>query len=281
MAKTRTSSLRNRRQLKTAVAATADDDKDGIFMVLLSCFKIFVCFAIVLITAVAWGLIMVLLLPWPYMRIRLGNLYGHIIGGLVIWLYGIPIEIQGSEHTKKRAIYISNHASPIDAFFVMWLAPIGTVGVAKKEVIWYPLLGQLYTLAHHIRIDRSNPAAAIQSMKEAVRVITEKNLSLIMFPEGTRSGDGRLLPFKKGFVHLALQSHLPIVPMILTGTHLAWRKGTFRVRPVPITVKYLPPINTDDWTVDKIDDYVKMIHDIYVRNLPASQKPLGSTNRSK
>lgn len=77
----------------------------------------------------------------------------------------------------------------------------------------------------------------------------------------------------QGFVHLALQTRRPIVPMILTGTHQAWRKGSLHIRPAPITVKYLPPITTEDWTIDKIEDYVKLVHDVYVKNLPESQRP--------
>ncbi|XP_065630113.1 1-acyl-sn-glycerol-3-phosphate acyltransferase-like isoform X2 [Quercus suber] len=66
----------------------------------------------------------------------------------------------------------------------MWLTPTGTVGIAKKEIIWYPLFGQLYVLANHLRIDRSNSTAAIESMKEAARAVVKNNLSLIIFPEG-------------------------------------------------------------------------------------------------
>ncbi|TQD84104.1 hypothetical protein C1H46_030344 [Malus baccata] len=90
-------------------------------------------------------------------------------------------------------------------------------------------------------------------------------VSLIIFPEGTSSRDGRLLPFKKGFVHLALQTGLPIVPMVLTGTHQAWRKGSLLVRPASLSVKYLPPIKTDGRTADKIDEHIKMVHDLYVQ----------------
>jgi len=78
----------------------------------------------------------------------------------------------------------------------------------------------------------------------------------------------------KGFVHLALQSGLPIVPMVLTGTHLAWRKGSLHVRPAPLTVKYLPSISTENWTLSKIDEYVSMLHNMYAENLPKSQRPL-------
>ena len=91
-----------------------------------------------------------------------------------------------------------------------------------------------------------------------------------------------LLVFQ-GFVHLALQTRLPIVPIVMTGTHKAWKKGSLHVRPAPITVKYLPPIKTDNWTEDKINEYVDLVHDTYVKHLPESQKPLFSDaqNQSK
>ncbi|KAG6497057.1 hypothetical protein ZIOFF_044943 [Zingiber officinale] len=193
-----------------------------------------------------------------------------------LWILGDPIKIEGSEFSDTRAIFICNHASPIDIFLVLWLTPIGTVGIAKKEIIWYPLLGQLYVLANHLRIDRSNPTAAIESLKEAARAVMDNNLSLIIFPEGTRSRFGRLLPFKKGFIRIALQTRLPIVPMILIGTHSAWRKGSLRVRPTPITVKYLPPMATSDWRSENMNEYVELIQALYVKHLPDCQKPLTS-----
>ncbi|KAJ6887113.1 hypothetical protein NC651_027459 [Populus alba x Populus x berolinensis] len=256
-------------------------EDDGWISALISCVRIVVCFLSMMVTTFIWSLILLLLLPWPYERIRQGNIYGHVTGRMLMWILGNPIRIQGTEFSNERAIYVCNHASPIDIFLVMWLTPSGTVGIAKKEIIWYPLFGQLYVLANHLRIDRSNPSAAIQSMKEVLRpllhvahAVVKNNLSLIIFPEGTRSKNGRLLPFKKGFVHLALQTRLPIVPMVFTGTHHAWRKGGLHVRPAPLTVKYLRPIKTDDWTEDKVNDYVRLLHDIYVENLPEAQRPL-------
>ncbi|XP_022717919.1 1-acyl-sn-glycerol-3-phosphate acyltransferase-like isoform X2 [Durio zibethinus] len=251
-------------------------DDDGWISTLISCVRLVTCFLTMMVTTTIWTIIILLLLPWPSQRIRQGNICGHVTGRLMMWILGNPIKIEGKEFSNERAIYISNHASLIDVFLVIWLTPTGTVGIAKKEIIWYPLFGQLYVLAKHLRIDRSNPSAAIQSMKEAVQAVIKHNLSLIIFPEGTRSKNGRLLPFKKGFVHLALQSGLPIVPMVLTGTHRAWRKGSLHVRPAPISVKYLPPIRTDNWTDDRVDDYIKMVHDIYVENLPELQKPVVS-----
>lgn len=85
--------------------------------------------------------------------------------------------------------------------------------------------------------------------------------------------DQRFSFHEQGFVHLALQTRRPIVPIVLTGTHRAWREGSLHIRPTPISVKYLPPITTDDWTADKVEDYVKLVHDVYVKNLPESQRP--------
>ncbi|KAG1365335.1 1-acyl-sn-glycerol-3-phosphate acyltransferase [Cocos nucifera] len=277
-AKRRPEDAVGQRSPRPAAAADFVDD-DRWITVILSVVRIVVCFLSMAATTAVWAVIMLLLLPWPYARIRQGNLYGHVTGRMLMWILGNPITIEGSEFSNTRAIYICNHASPVDIFLVMWLTPTGTVGIAKKEIIWYPLFGQLYVLANHLRIDRSNPTAAIESIKEVARMVVQKNLSLIIFPEGTRSKTGRLLPFKKGFVHIALQTRLPIVPMVLTGTHLAWRKNSLRVRPAPLTVKYLPPIKTDDWEAEKIDDYVEMIHALFVDHLPESQKPLVSEGR--
>ncbi|CAA6658220.1 unnamed protein product [Spirodela intermedia] len=214
-------------------------------------------------TTFLWALIMFMLLPWPYARVRQGNLYGHMT------ILGNPITIKGSEFASTRAIYICNHTSPLDIFLIMWQTPIGTVGIAKKEIIWYPLFGQLYVLANHLRIDRSNSTAAVESVREAARAVIKNNLSLIIFPEGTRSQSGRLLPFKKGFVHLALQTGLPIVPMV----------NSLRVRPAPLTVEFLSPIKTDGWDPTRINEYVEMVHALYSRHLPSSQRPGSAEDR--
>lgn len=253
-------------------------EEDGWRMTMISWARIVVCFVSIMFTTFIWAMIMMVLLPWPYQRIRQGNIYGHVTGKMLMWILGNPIKIEGAEYSTERAIYISNHASPIDIFLIMWLTPTGTVGIAKKEIIFYPLFGQLYVLANHLRIDRSNPTAAIESMKEAANAIVKNDLSLIIFPEGTRSKNGRLLPFKKGFVHLALQTRRPIVPIVLTGTHRAWRKGSLHVRPTPLTVRYLPPIRTNDWEPEKVGDYVRLVQDVYVKNLPESQRPLESSD---
>ncbi|KAK6934448.1 Phospholipid/glycerol acyltransferase [Dillenia turbinata] len=182
----------------------ANSDEEGWFLVAISWVRLVVCFVTMMMTTLIWVMILLLLLPWPYERIKQGNIWGHVTGCLMMKILGNPIKIEGGEFAKTKAIYISNHASLIDIFLVMWMIPTGTVGIAKKEIIFYPLFGQFYVLANHLRIDRSNPTAAIGSLKEAARSVIKSDLSLIIFPEGTRSKTGRLLPFKKASFTLFL-----------------------------------------------------------------------------
>ncbi|XP_028789917.1 1-acyl-sn-glycerol-3-phosphate acyltransferase-like isoform X3 [Neltuma alba] len=207
------------RRLKTHIVSNYDDE--GWLLDIISWIRIVICFVSMMVTTFIWALIMLVLIPWPYERIRQGNIYGHVTGRMLMWILGNPIKIEGSEYANKRAIYISNHASPIDIFLIMWLTPTGTVGIAKKEIIWYPLFGQLYVLANHLRIDRSNPTVAIESLKEAARAVVRNNLSLIIFPEGTRSKNGRLLPFKKALIeHGGKAAYMFVRPLSLSSTFL-------------------------------------------------------------
>lgn len=223
-----------------------------------------------------WAVLLVCLLPSRVLRIKAINYFGHLAGGTSMWLSGCPITIDGREHLDpaRPALYISNHTSIVDLFLGMWISPVGTVGVAKKQVVWYPLIGQLYLLSGHLRIDRSNRAEAQEGLRAMGDIVRRHRLSIWMWPEGTRSRDGRLLPFKKGIIHLALQTRLPIVPVVVTGAHLAWTKGGLAVRRVPIGIRALPAIETSSWTADKVDGYAEQLHQVFVDHLPAEQRPV-------
>jgi 1-acyl-sn-glycerol-3-phosphate acyltransferase len=95
-----------------------------------------------------------------------------------------------------------------------------------------------------------------------------------MWPEGTRSKDGRLLPLKKGFVHLAIQTGLPIAPVVTTGAHRAMEKSSLRVRKVPIHIKFLPTIDTSNWGLETVDKHVEQLRQAFIDALPADQRPL-------
>jgi 1-acyl-sn-glycerol-3-phosphate acyltransferase len=229
--------------------------------------------------AVAVAVFLVLctmLLPFRSARIRVCNVFGHITGPLILWISGARLEGVDWDRLKRSypAIYVSNHTSVLDIFLGIWLAPIGVCGVAKKEVVWYPFFGQLYLLSGHLRLDRQNRDRAVDALKRIADEVRLHNLGIWIWPEGTRSRDGRLMPFKKGFAHLALATGLPIVPVVVSGGHRAWQKGSMEIVPSTLHVQVLEPIPTTGWTNETVEAHVDEVHEAFVGALPADQRPL-------
>ncbi|MDP2315132.1 MAG: lysophospholipid acyltransferase family protein [Pseudomonadota bacterium] len=233
--------------------------------------------AIYMAFAVAIFAVLVLVfLPSRSLRIRTCNVFGHVTGRVCLWLSGasVPDGIAEQVRATHPAIYISNHTSMLDIFVGIWLAPIGTVGVAKKQVVYYPFFGQLYAISGHILLDRSNHASAVDALKETAEIIRKYGIGVWMWPEGTRAKDGRLRPFKKGFAHLAIATRLPIVPVVVTGAHKAMQKNSLTIRPTTLGLRALPAISTDDWTLENLDEKVAQVYAAFDQALPDEQKAL-------
>lgn len=216
------------------------------------------------------------IIPWHERRIRLSNHLGTVLGRGIMWISGCTVTVRGTENIVegRPVIFAGNHTSIFDAFTSIWLSPLGTVGVAKKQIIYYPFYGAAWLLAGHLTVDRGNTKKAKASMQRMGDFVRAKGLSLFMWPEGTRSRNGRLLPFKKGVVHLALQTGLPIVPMVTAGAHRAWKKATlFTLKSVPIDITFLPAIDTSDWSEDRIDEHLEELRAAFAAALPAEQRP--------
>jgi len=231
--------------------------------------------AVIAVVGVLQVLVLLVLLPSRTTRIRSCIVFERLVGVPCLWLCGCHLSVAGSEHLDPRrpAIYVVNHTSLMDLFVVLRLMPYGSVGVMKKEVVRYPFFGQMYLLCGHLRLDRGHRAAAIASMRSLSDLVRRNKLSIFISPEGTRSPDGRLQPFKKGLVHLALQTGLPVVPVVIHGAHRAWRKNSLSVRGGPIHVEVLPAVNTSGWSTRGTDDALEEIHAIFRRHLPTDQQP--------
>lgn len=223
--------------------------------------------------------VLILLLPFRRTRIVLTNHAGTVIGRSLLWLSGCPVTVSGREHARsdESVIFVGNHTSLLDTFTSIWLVPPGTVGIAKKELIWYPFFGQAWFLSGHLLIDRTDPARSVGALKALAGYLRQNRLSVLLWPEGTRAADGRLRSFKKGFAHMALQTGLPVVPMVTSGAHLAWRKGSVGFKPVPIHVEFLPPIETKHWTLEALDAHIEEVRQRFIDALPAEQRPLDAT----
>ncbi len=215
-----------------------------------------------------------LLLPWRVTRIKVCNFFGHVMGRTILALTGSEItgDPKPAMDAAMPAIYISNHTSPVDVFLGIWLAPFGVCGVAKKEVAYYPFFGQLYLLSGHLRIDRGNRDSAIEALKNIAVLVKRHRLGLWIWPEGTRSKDGRLRGFKKGFAHLALATGLPVVPVAVAGAHRIWRKNSWLLHPGELNVKVLPAIDTSSWRLETLDEHIAQVHAALNAALPPEQQ---------
>lgn len=215
-------------------------------------------------------------LPSRATRIKVGNVYGSFAGRGAAWLTGSRFVIKGEEHAdpKRPTLYVCNHASMLDVFLGIWMSRWGTCGVAKKEIVYYPFFGQFFWLAGHLTIDRGNNERAVNALKELVDFVRRHRLSIYIWPEGTRSRDGRLLPFKRGAFHIALASKLPIVPIVLRGTHRAWPNRGLKLFRTTVEIEHLPPIETAHWTRENLEHHIEELRQVYVRALPEDQRPL-------
>ncbi|MEO1233207.1 MAG: lysophospholipid acyltransferase family protein [Myxococcota bacterium] len=202
-------------------------------------------------------------------RVIYTNQMAVLLGSGVLRIAGSKVTVHGRENIPDApVIFANNHTSNLDAFLTVWLTPLGTVGLAKKEIVYYPFFGQGWWLSGQALVDRSNQKRAHASMQALGAFLKDKNLKICMLPEGTRSRDGRLLPFKKGIVHLAVQTGLPIVPMVTTGAFGAWNKGQWMLEPRDIHVTFLPPVDTSGWSLDHLEVHLDEVRRRFVEALP-------------
>lgn len=159
---------------------------------------------------------------------------------------GTRVELEGAENLRADApqVLVANHESFFDVFTLAVHLPVDYRFVAKEELGRIPIFGKAWRTCGHISINREDRNAAVGSLDEAGRRIQEENLTIIMFPEGTRSTTGKLGRFKKGAFVLALQMGVPVVPVGIVGSRTVlpksgWpvRRGTIRIRigtPIPV-----------------------------------------------
>jgi 1-acyl-sn-glycerol-3-phosphate acyltransferase len=174
---------------------------------------------------------------------------------------GTPVTLAGFDKVPQGepVVYVSNHQSWFDILALAGTIPGTLRFVAKKEMAKIPLLGPAMKAAGHIYIDRQNRAQAIEAYEEVAGWIRD-GLSTVVFPEGTRSRTGRLLPFKKGPFVLALAAQVPVVPVYVSNTFRILPKAHLLLRPQPITIRFSDPIVTAGMTYDDRETLLRRSH---------------------
>jgi 1-acyl-sn-glycerol-3-phosphate acyltransferase len=211
--------------------------------------------------------------PWTFITGRVGFLY--FIGmGLAHWtarIAGAKIKLAGFDKIDPAGTYIfmSNHVSNLDPPVLVPLIPRRTSVLAKKELWRIPILGKALDLAEIVPVERRNRDAARQSIKRAGEVMRH-GINMTIYPEGTRSPDGRLLPFKKGPFHLAAETGFPIVPVTILGTEEMLPKGRTIVKSGTATLVFHPPVDPKQFSAR--EELMEAVRQAINSALPAERR---------
>jgi len=173
--------------------------------------------------------------------------FGRIWSKILLWTAGIKYTVIGLENVdpNKEYIFAGNHESAFDILLVFAGIRHHLVSISKIELKWIPIMGWAMQAAKHIFVDRKNHTKALRSLKNAAISLNTNPRSVFLFPEGTRSKDGKIHPFKKGGLLLGIEAKLPIVPMALCGTGAVALKGEWKLKSNRIELRIGKPIETD------------------------------------
>lgn len=186
----------------------------------------------------------------------------HFWGWLITTWSGISVRVEGLERLdrSKPYIFVANHQSQFDIFVLDGFLDIDFRWLAKKELFRLPFFGWAMLLAGSIPVDRSHGRKALKSLDEAAKRIAA-GASVVIFPEGTRSPDGQLQPFKAGAMQLAIKSGVELVPMAISGTHEVLPKGKILARPGKVVIRLGTPVDSREFSSKEKQALAELLHD--------------------
>ncbi|MEZ9411176.1 1-acylglycerol-3-phosphate O-acyltransferase [Vibrio lentus] len=194
-------------------------------------------------------------------------------------IFGMKLELRIPEDAYSRGqhVYVANHQNSWDLFTISSAVTPKVVTVGKKSLAWMPLFGQLYWLTGNILIDRANRSKAVGTIDQVVTSLKESDVSVWMFPEGTRSRGRGLLPFKTGAFHAAIGAGLPIIPIVCSSTGGVklnrWNNGH-------VIVEMLPPISTEDYDKSNVRQLANLAREQMAAKLEELDKEVIELNKT-
>lgn len=201
-----------------------------------------------------------------------GGDFAHLVGRFwarsIVCVSRVKVSIRGLEHIDPSAtyVYMANHQSMFDIFALLGYLPVQFRWLAKMELFQIPVFGYSMARVGYISIDRSNRRSAYKSLLEAAQKIAQ-GVSVMVFPEGTRSTDGQIKPFRGGGFHLAVRSGRPIVPVVIFGSHQVMPKGKLRIRRGQIILSINPPVDTTHYKKNGREALMESVRSTMKRDL--------------
>jgi 1-acyl-sn-glycerol-3-phosphate acyltransferase len=195
----------------------------------------------------------------------------RVWGRSILAVSGIRVSVTGAERIDfdRPYIFMANHQSNLDIPVLLGHLPVQFRWLAKAELFKIPVFGQAMRGAGYISIDRADRPAAFESLQEAREKI-RSGCSIVIFPEGTRSLDGSLKPFKKGGFVMAIGAGAPIVPLAVRGTHGIMPKNTWLIRPGDVALYIGEPLATEGYTLESKEALMEAVRNAISRGLASA-----------
>jgi 1-acyl-sn-glycerol-3-phosphate acyltransferase len=221
-------------------------------------------------------LVMPWLILWSLAIRSVDFMYGVAMNFVraAVRIAGVRVRVEGAVNIPPGVcIFAANHVSNMDPLAFVPAIPRRVAILVKKEVFRMPILGTAMRMAKFVPVDRENREAAAGTVDTSVKYLRE-GLSFAVYPEGTRSHNGRLLPFKKGAFLIAIRAGVPVVPVSIVGAQDLLRKGEWSVRPGEVIVRFGQAVDVSAYTVEQRADLMARVEELVAAGLPESQKPL-------
>ena len=238
--------------------------------------------AVVLFLALALLLVMPLFILWTLLTGTADLMYEVAMKTVraSLRIAKIRVRVEGLENIPPSVcIFAANHISNVDPIAFVPAIPRRVSVLLKSELFRIPILSTAMRLAKFVPVDRADKEAAVASVNVALGVL-KGGLSLAVYPEGTRSPDGRLRPFKKGTFALAIEAGVPIVPVSISGAQHLMRKGEWTMRPGEIVVRFGPPVDASQYRMERRMELLAHVEELVAAGLPEDQQPLSVTEHA-
>ena len=189
----------------------------------------------------------------------------------ILRLLGVGFEVRRAPgfDPRRTSIFVSNHVDVFDAFIIYSAIPQFVRGLELESHFRVPIYGWMMKRFGNIPVPNSSTPAGLKKMLQLAQQALDSGVSLIAFPEGTRTADGRVGPFKKGFFKMAVQFGFPVVPMSIVGAYEFSRRGSWMLYPSKIVVHLHDTIETRGMTMEEVDALVERVHEVVARPVEA------------
>jgi 1-acyl-sn-glycerol-3-phosphate acyltransferase len=189
-------------------------------------------------------------------------------------IVGVKVRVEGLENIPARpCVFASNHMSNLDPVAEVPFIPRRVAILAKKEVFRIPILSIGMRMTQIVPVDREDKEAAAAAVNTAIKYL-RGGTSFLVYPEGTRSRDGRLRAFKSGTFVMAIEAGAPVVPVSLIGTNYLMRKGEWFIRPGEVTMRFGPAVDASQFRIENREALRSRVRALVAEGLPEDQHPL-------